>query len=38
MPAVIIETGYLSNAQDAENLQTPDKPTVLVRKKNKAIQ
>lgn len=32
MPAVIIETGYLSNAQDANDLQTPDMRTLLVRK------
>jgi len=32
MPAVMIETGYLSNEQDAIDLTTPDMRTVLVRK------
>lgn len=32
MPAVMIETGYISNEQDLQDLTTPDMRTLLVRK------
>jgi N-acetylmuramoyl-L-alanine amidase len=32
MPAVVIETGYLSNEVDLQNLTSPDMRTLLVRK------
>ena len=32
MPAVMIETGYLSNIQESIDLQMPDMRTLLVQK------